>query len=55
LNQSRFDLVVFDPKGKKEYVATLSVQYASDYDTAEKELKLNELAEEIFATFELKD
>jgi hypothetical protein len=54
LNQSRYDLITADPQEKVVYAMALTVQYKPDYDTAEKELRLNELAGYIFRTFRLK-
>lgn len=55
LNQSRYDLITADPQEKIIYAMTFTIQYKPDYATAEKELKLNELAVYIFRTFRLKD
>ena len=54
LNQTRFDMVTVDSKNKKSYNLGISIQYAGDYEKAEKVLQLKELAEDIFTRFELK-
>jgi hypothetical protein len=54
MRESRFELVVFNQNDSRAYLVTLAAQYGTDYDTAEQELNLKQLAEQIFDTFTLK-
>ena len=54
LNQSRFDLVAYDPKSRRIFMYTLSVQYADKTYALENTFQLRSVALKLFGYFELR-